>query len=242
MSTLAPPMRPVARVGSDATTRRQWLIRSVPSLYLEDIEAIFETLRRHVAESGIERLELSQAALTGRAYVPVLLEAGGDVFDDPRQLLAYPVDGLSELKIRTFGYSVTLTTTPSGHLLIVDDDSQLALRSFTKIRTIIRRRRSLTAGLLTSSWGVPGFVLAFPIVASTIETATGRPGLALAGAGIAAASLVVWLWWTHWRWAKRKTVVIPRYKGDAPVWSPAAAVAVVISVVVLTIVGLAWMA
>lgn len=44
------------------------------------------------------------------------------------------------------------------------------------------------------------------------------------------------------RWAKRKTVVIPRYKGDAPVWSPAAEVAVVISVVVLTIVGLAWMA
>lgn len=242
MTSLAPPMWDAARAVDDLEPRDQWQTHAVRSLYLEDIEAIFESLRRHAAVSDVERLEWSQAAITGRLAAMVTVEVGRSVFEDPRNLHSLPVGGLSELKMRTFGYTVTLSCSPTNHLLVVDDDARLALRTENEIRRIIQRRRSIAVGFLTSSWGVPAFVLAFPIVASIFEVAFGLPGLALVGVGIATASLGLWLWWTHERWAKRRTVVIPRHRAETLPFSPAAKAAVAIGVfVVLIIVSATWM-
>lgn len=242
MSSLILPVRPKARAAFDPKPRDQWQTHAVRSLYLEDVEAIFESLQRHAAVSELERLEGSQAATTGRLAATVIVEVGGSVFDDAGDLQALPAGGLSDLRMRTFGYTVTLTCSPTGHLLVVDDDAPLAVQTQREIRRIIRRRQSIAVGFLTSSWGIPAFVLAFPIVASIVEVNLGLPGLALAGVGIAAASLVLWLWWTHERWAKRRTVVIPRHKGDALPRQPAADAAVVIGFfVILAIAGAVWM-
>lgn len=239
-------MPPVAGVRPAGSGHRHWRLRSVPILYPDDVEAIYESLRRHAMESDIERLERSQAATGGRTWRPVWVEADGSVIDDIGRLRSLPSHGLSELRLRTFGYTVTFVSGPSGHVLIVDDDAPLMRRTCAEVGAIVRHRRGIVAGCLASDWGVPGFVLVFPIVASTLEAASGRSGVALAGVCFASLVLVLWLWWSHERPGQRRSVVVSRDHGDAP--SPpvtartAMAAAIVVGVfVLLAVAGIAWM-
>ena len=220
--------------------RRQWHVRSVPALYLEDIEAVVERLRQHVARSDIERRERRHAVATGRDWVAVKLEADGLVVDDALQLQPLSGEGPSELRLRTFGYTVTLTLGPSDLLLTVDDDPRIGLQAFSEIQTIVRRRRRPAVGFLASEWGVPSFVLAFPIVSSILETALGRPGLTLLSLGFVSVILIWWLWSTHGRSATRRPVIIPHpmHASASLSWS-AGAPALVGVVIVLAVVGVA---
>jgi hypothetical protein len=212
-------------------------------VYPEDIEATSESLRRHVFESDVERLERNQVAAGGRASRPVELGADGSAIDIGR-LRSLPSSGLSNLRMQTFGDTVTFVAGPSGHVLTVDDDAQPARRTCADVGAIIRCRHSSVAGFLVSDWGGPGFVLVFPIAASTFEAASGRSGVAVSGVGIASLVLVLWLWSSHERPGRRRMVVASRACGDAPsppLTARAAMVAIVGVLVLLAVAGIAWL-
>lgn len=237
------PIPPVAGVPPAGTTRRHWSGRPVPVLHPEDVEAIHGSLRRHALTSDVERLERHHAAASGRTWRPVLVEADGAAIDDIGRLRTLPGGGISDLRMRTFGYAATFVAGPSGHVLTIDDDARLARRTGAEIDAIIRRRRGAMVGFLGSDWGVPGFVLGFPVAASTLEVASGRPGVAWVGVCIASVALVLWLSWSRQRPGTLRHAVVSADGRNASPTAPTRArmIAVAVAVVVLlAVVGVAW--
>lgn len=237
-----PPLPPFAGNHPAGPTRRRWWFRAVPGLSPEDVVAVHESLRRHAAESEVERLERGYAMAAGRPWRPVLVEADGLVIDDISRLRTWPGGGPSLLRMRTFGRAAIYVAGPSGHLLSVDDGRRLARRTCAEVGAIVRRRRGRTAGFLGSEWGIPGFVLAFPIAASALETASGRSGLALSGLGAASAVLVLWLRWCHERPGTPTLAVVRGGASSRTATARAALVAVTVAVALfLAVAGVSWL-
>ncbi|MBA3417036.1 MAG: hypothetical protein H0U10_17585 [Chloroflexia bacterium] len=181
----------------------------MPTLADGDIAGIAAVLERHAAVSPVERLERRQAAGQRQRWMPVVVEtldAGGHLAADPNGAAMGDRGGL---RLRTFGWAAAFEVSPTGCLLTVDDETALGRRTIAEIASIVRRRQNVACGFLASDWGVPSLVLGLPIVASTVETASGRSGLAWAGVCLAAVLLGLWLYWLHARWLRRSVVRPP---------------------------------
>ncbi len=193
----------------DVVARRVWRARGVPQLYEADIAAIAAALLRHSSESRIERLERRQATAQGRSWTPIVVEeldhAGRVPGGSGEQVVGVPGGAL---RLRTFGWAAVFEVRPSGCLLTVDDEAALGRRTLAAVAAVVRRRQNPMLGLLASEWGVPAVVLLLPIAASTVETATGRTGIAWLGVCLAALVLGGWLWWLHRSWLRRPVVLV----------------------------------
>lgn len=208
-STVAGPAGP-ARM---PTVRLRWRARAVPALTIGELEAFLELLEDHALTSRIEVRERQQATAGGRTWRPVVLEINGGEAVDPEDVVQGFLGEVTALRLRTFGYAATVAVAPTGIELVVDDEEDVAIRLLGALQAVVRGRRNPALAFLASEWGVPSLILGLPVVASFVEVASGRDGLALESVGLAAVALVVWLWWLHARW-RRRPVLAGRVAGS----------------------------
>lgn len=215
---------------------RRWTIGSVPVLYLEDIEAIYDVMRdfasNHVSdfERGleehsklIERVE-EVAGIERSTDAPrppesfISMETDEFVLEKMAQLRSYKRSFIPKLIIHARITDLYLSCDRASIWLSIKDNDPPSIQAFEQIKRIVLSRRSRLMGLLQSVWTVSIMALALPIASFLIGRYT---DYIWSASGIIAgwSTPILLIFWERFGWGRRQGIVIPRYKMDAPsVW------------------------
>lgn len=170
----------------------------VPALYLEDVEAIHHALSRHTDAVEMRTDEfkirnLKQLATIPRKYIP-------------------------HFRIASVQPNVTLTLKPDDVTLTSYGDDAASVELFDEIKAVVKRRQNVFLARLTSAWAL--MVASFGMSGMGLWTMRKEDGQSdVITLSITATFLAVVVPLTFWKsavWPKRRGVLIPQYKRDAP--------------------------
>lgn len=205
----------IERVPPRGTPGRQRKFNDVPSLFFEDIQDIY-TIFSNFAEvdpTSQTRRRLSDGL--GEEWEPVSIEADGYAIRRLEQLQSPRLGRIQNLSMSTYLLQLSLRCEPYALWLRVHNDDESTLSAFARVEQIIEPRRKRFIGFIRS-WKFMVILLLFTYLCMFISAQVfGSSYGFLLFVAFASAQVLYWVW-EVWIWGRRRSVVIPKHRSEAP--------------------------